>query len=54
MWKYWPLFGGVLDSWFRDANGGLRGRREGLGEIPVLLQDNGDACGRRLLLEGVV
>jgi hypothetical protein len=44
----------VLDCRFWDANGGLRGRREGLGEIPVLLQDNGDAYGRHLLLEGVV
>jgi hypothetical protein len=54
MWKYWPLSGGVLDCWFRDAKGGLRGRLEGPGEISVLLQDNGDACGRRILLEGVV
>jgi hypothetical protein len=29
-------------------------RTEGLGEIPMLLQDNGDAYGRRYLLEGVV
>jgi hypothetical protein len=26
----------------------------GLGEIHVLLQDDGDVCGRRYLLEGVV
>jgi hypothetical protein len=30
------------------------GQMEGLGEIPVLLHDDGDACGRRHLLEGVV
>jgi hypothetical protein len=29
-------------------------RMEGLGEILMLLQDNGDACGFRYLLEGVV
>jgi hypothetical protein len=27
---------------------------EGLGEIPMLLHDNGDACGRHHFLEGVV
>jgi hypothetical protein len=30
------------------------GQMEGLGEIPVLLQDDSDACGRRHLLKGVV
>jgi hypothetical protein len=29
-------------------------RTKGLGEIPMLLQDNGDACGRHYLLEAVV
>jgi hypothetical protein len=27
---------------------------EGLGEIPMLLQDDGKACGHRHLLEGVI
>jgi hypothetical protein len=49
----WPLVGGVqllvslLHLW-------IAGLTDGLGEISMLLQDDGDACGRRYLLGGVV
>jgi hypothetical protein len=54
MCKCWPLFGSVLDFGFRDASWRIVGRMEGWGEILVLLQGDGDACGCRHLLEGVV
>jgi hypothetical protein len=41
------VFGSLLFLW-------TVGLLEGSGEIPVLVQDDGDACGRRHLLEGVV
>jgi hypothetical protein len=52
--KCWLLLGGVFGCWIRGAYWWTVGRTEGLGEIPVLLQGDGDVCGRRYLLEGVV
>jgi hypothetical protein len=52
--KCWPLMGSVSAWWFRGAFWWIVGRMEWQGEIPVLLQDDGGACGRRHLLEGVV
>jgi hypothetical protein len=52
--KCWILFGAVFGCWIRDASWWIVGRTEGLGEILVLLQGDGDTCGRRHLHEGVV
>jgi hypothetical protein len=40
--------------WFRGAFSWIVGLMEWRGEIPLLLQDDGGACGHRHFLEGVV
>jgi hypothetical protein len=50
--KCWLLLGGIFGYWIWDASWWILGQTEGLGEIPVRLQGDGDACERHLL-EGV-
>jgi hypothetical protein len=52
--KFWPLVGTVSGRCFPVTLLWTVERMEGLGEIPVLLQDDNYACGNDQLLEVVV
>jgi hypothetical protein len=52
--KCWLLLGGAFGCWIQDASWQTMGWTEGLGEISMLLQGDGYACGCRHLLDGVV
>jgi hypothetical protein len=48
------LLRGVFGCWFQGASRWIVGKMVWLGEIPMLLQDDDNACGRHSLLEGIV
>jgi hypothetical protein len=50
----WLFLCSVFGLWFRWALWWIVRRMVWPGETPMLSQDNGDAYGRRFLLEGIV